>query len=286
MKSRSAPASVAGVLSELELEQPQVVTREQLSEFAGRAGVPLPVSTVAERLVRHGWLLPLRTRGTWEFAPGSRAGPIGSGDPFVEVRATLARRPGFSVTVGYDSAAWLQRLTSRSPAKHVLSIPPAASVPHALRGFRVTRVQASLEPDEVRGLPVWRVESLVALIGVRPSAFRDWPNIDEWLNIAVSRVDQGLLVAELEGRPRSAWMRTGYLVETGGHTPLADHIRDMAPPGSGPFYLGPRDAVSRYNKKWDVYDSLLRHGHPGGADRGGGQTSVDSPIASDEGDLD
>ncbi|MEX0620685.1 MAG: type IV toxin-antitoxin system AbiEi family antitoxin [Acidimicrobiia bacterium] len=263
MTSRSAPSSVANVLSELELEQPQVVTKRRLAELARRAGVTLPVSAVAERLQRHGWLLPLRTRETWEFAPGSRAGPIGSGDPFIEVRATLARRPEFAVAVAYESSAWIHRLTSRIPAKHVLSIPQSESVPHALRDFRATRVQANLEPEQLQSLPVWRVESLVVLIGARPAAFRDWPNIDQWLDTAVGRVDPTLLLTELEGRPRSAWMRAGYLIETGGDTSLADRIRDDAPPGSGPFYLGPRDAPGRYNRKWQVHDSVLRYRHVG-----------------------
>ncbi|MEX2624360.1 MAG: type IV toxin-antitoxin system AbiEi family antitoxin [Acidimicrobiia bacterium] len=262
MTSRSAPASVANVLSELELQQPQIVTKGQLADFARRAGVTLPVSAVAERLQRHGWLLPLRTRETWEFAPGSRAGPIGSGDPLIEVRATLARRPDFPVMVAYESAAWVHRLTSRSPGKHVISIPGSESVPHALRGFRVTRVQSSLDPDQMRGLPVWPVESVLVLIGARPNAFRDWPNMREWLNTAVSRVDEQLLLAELQARPRATWMRTGYLIETGEAVSLADKIRDSAPPGTGPFYLGPRDAPGQYNRKWEVHDSVLRHRHP------------------------
>lgn len=248
---------MAPVLSELELENPQIVTSKSLAELADRAGVTLRVDVVAERLQRHGWLLPLRTRGAWEFAPGSRAGAFSSGDPFIELRATLKRRPDFPARVAYESAAWLHNLSERSPDRQVLSIPRPESVPHALRHFRVTRVQPALEAVDIRDLPVWRVESLIVLVGTRPAGFGDWPNLDAWWPGAVGQADSDAIMAELADRPASGWMRTGYLVERAGNQTLADRIHDTAPQGSGPFYLGPRDRPGRYNRKWRVKDSLL-----------------------------
>jgi len=169
----------------------------------------------------------------------------------------LARRPGFPVVVAYESAAWQHGLTSRSPSRHVVSIAGSESVPHALRDFRVTRVVSRLEPDHLRGLPVWRLESLLVMIGARPDGFRDWPNIGEWVATAVADLDPKVVLAELEGRPRAAWMRTGYLVEMGRGAAVAEVIRKSAPQGSGPIYLGRRDAAGRYQSKWEVYDSLL-----------------------------
>lgn len=257
MTSRSAPSSVAPVLSELELENPQIVTRQMLAESVDRAGVELPVEVVAERLQRHGWLLPLRTRGAWEFAPGSRAGAFGSGDPFIELRATLARRPDFPAAVAYESAVWLHNLSDRSPDRHVLSIPKSESVPHSLRDFRVTRIQPVLDLVEIRDLPAWSLESLIVLIGARPTSFGDWPNLDSWFVSATWRGAAEAIVSELAPRSRAAWMRTGYLLEWAGNHDLADRIRDAAPAGSGPFYLGARDRPGRYSSKWQVMDSLL-----------------------------
>lgn len=257
MTSRSAPSSVAPVLSELELENPQIVTRQLLAKSADRAGVKLPVEVVAERLQRHGWLLPLRTRGAWEFAPGSRAGAFSSGDPFIELRATLARRPDFPAAAAYESAAWLQNLSDRSPERHVLSIPKSESVPHSLRDFRVTRIQPALGLVEIRGLPVWSLESLIVLIGARPTSFGDWPNLDSWFGGAAQRGDSEAIFSELAHRSRAAWMRTGYLLERSGNDRLAGRILDAAPPGSGPFYLGARGRPGRYSSKWQVMDSLL-----------------------------
>lgn len=260
MTSRSAPSSVAPVLSELELENPQIVTRQLLAKSADRAGVKLPVEVVAERLQRHGWLLPLRTRGAWEFAPGSRAGAFGSGDPFIELRATLARRPDFPAAVAYESAIWLHNLSDRSPDRHVLSIPKSESVPHSLRDFRVTRIQPVLDLVEIRDLPVWSRDSLVVLVGARPTSFGDWPNLKSWFVRAARGADSEAIVSELAHRSRAAWMRTGYLLEWAGNQELADRIHDAAPGGSGPFYLGSRHRPGRYRSKWQVIDSLLEGG--------------------------
>jgi len=257
MTSRSAPSSVAPVLSELELENPRIVTRQILAESVNRAGVKLPVEVVAERLQRHGWLLRLRTRGAWEFAPGSRAGAFGSGDPFIELRATLARRPDFLAAVAYESAVWLHNLSDRSPTRHVLSIPKSESVPHSLRDFRVTRIQPVLDLVEIRDLPVWSLESLIVLIGARPNSFGDWPNLDSWFASAARKADPNAILSELAHRSRAAWMRTGYLLEWAGNHDLANRIRNAAAVGSGPFYLGARDRPGRYSSKWQVMDSLL-----------------------------
>lgn len=257
MSIRSIPASLAPILEELELERPTIVTKDLLRELTQRAGLDYDPGEVASRLQIHGWLLSLRTRGAWEFAPASRAGPIGSGDPFIELRAALSRRPGLSAMVAYDSAVWLHKLSQRAPNRHVVAIPMSQSVPHALRIFRVTRRSGKLDSVTIHGLPVWRVETLVVLIGAQPLSFRDWPNMNEWLSQVSSRLNRELLMRELAGRHRSTWMRTGYMLEMGGGAAIAELLRLKAPPGQGPFYLGRRNAKGRYDKRWEVMDSLL-----------------------------
>src|SRR5262245_25077663 len=153
--TRSVPASTAPVLEELELDQPNLVTAELLRDLAARRHVEVPVDELVERLRRHGWLLDLTTRGVWEFAPGARAGALGSGDPFIELRATLLRRPELPVAIAGESAAWLQGLSGRPPGRHVIAAPPKLELPPALARFRTVRQLARLSYDEVDGLPVW-----------------------------------------------------------------------------------------------------------------------------------
>jgi hypothetical protein len=274
---RSTPAALAPILEELELRQPKIVTRELLAKIVDERDVSLTVMDISDRLQRHGWLLSLKTQGAWEFAPAARAGPIGSGDPFIELRATLLRRPGLSAAVAYDSAAWIHGLAGRAPEKHVVAIPAHTVAPPALRDFRFTRQTSRLDPVDVDGLPTWRIETLLVLMGAHPTSYRAWPNVGEWLAEASEKVDQKLILEELKQRPRSAWARTGYLLETGGRVDVAEAIEKRAPEGKGPFYLGSRKSGGRHERRWGVRDSVLRFRDIHATDSG---TAADSARVS------
>lgn len=269
-RTRHIPTRLAPVLEELELEQPQIVTKEYLADILSRTDVTMSTAEVAERLQRQGWLLSLRTRGAWEFAPASRSGSIGAGDPFIEFRATLARRSDFRAAVAYDSAAWMNNLSRRPPIRHVIAINPDYNTPHALRDLRITRNWAELDPVKIDNLPVWRIESLIVLMCTYPNAYRDWPNTGSWLGEGVEQLDAKSVLQELEGRPRATWARTGYLLETACDHSLGARIYQLMPAGRGPVYFGKRTAPAQYNKRWQVVDSLLLHAiitaaaqHPG-----------------------
>jgi hypothetical protein len=255
--TRSIPASTAPVLEELELEQPKLVTANLLRDLAARRQVGVPVDELVERLRRHGWLLDLTTRGVWEFAPAARAGAFGSGDPFIELRATLLRRPELPVSVAGESAAWLHGLSGRPPGRHVIAAPPKLELPPALGKFRPVRHLARLASETVDGLPVWRVASLLVQMAARPSIYRDWPNVEDWLGDAVARIDADDVRAELDGQKRSAWARVAYLLDRAGRDALAMDLLADAPRGTGPYYLGPRDRRGHFDARYDVIDSHL-----------------------------
>ncbi len=67
MTARSIPPGLAPLLELLELEQPRILTVAGLAEYARQAGVDWPTNVIAQRLRERGWLLPLPTRGVWEF---------------------------------------------------------------------------------------------------------------------------------------------------------------------------------------------------------------------------
>jgi len=232
-----------------------VVTRSQLGALVHAAGIESPVDLVLQRLRERGWLLDLKTRGVWEFAPAARAGAHGSGDPLIELRATLARRPESHFAVAAESAAYLLGYAGRRPDREAVSAPPAVIVPPALRDYRVVRWQARAPMAEREGLPIWDTSTLVACMAARPSSFRDWPNAGEWLSRAVADVSLHELCSELEGRPRSAWARAAYLLAVGERGDLGDALLAEAPPGAGPYYLGPRSRQGQYARPFDVIDS-------------------------------
>lgn len=255
MTARPSSPSLSRLLELLELEQPRVVTRSQLEGLVRDAGIESPVDLVLQRLRERGWLLDLKTRGVWEFAPAARAGAYGSGDPFIELRATLARRQETSFAVAAESAAYLLSYASRRPDREVVSVPAGSIVPPALRAYRVVRWRARAPLVEREGLPVWSASVLVAAMAIRPSSFRDWPNAGEWLSRAAADVAFDEIRLELEGHARSAWARAAYLLAVGGQTDAADALLAAAPNGTGPYYLGPRDKRGRHAKAFDVIDS-------------------------------
>ena len=117
---RPVPRRLAGVLAELELLASETVRREDIAAALEATGTPGPVEAsaieaVIDGLRRAGWLLPLRTRGVWEFAPASRSGPFGSGDPFTELRGGLGQPAHLNAAVAMESAAFLRRLTEPPP---------------------------------------------------------------------------------------------------------------------------------------------------------------------------
>ncbi len=253
---RSVPRSIAPVLEALELDQPMLVTLSRLQELVDETGSPASAAHTARTLRERGWLLPLRTPGVWEFAPGARAGAWGGGDPFVELRARLATRP-IETAIAAESAAWLHGLSTRAPEPHVLALQVGANLPKSLDGFRVVRWTAVDPIVDADGLPLWSVTTLVAFMGARPEKYRDWPNVSEWLSDGAARVSGVSLRAELAGQPRSSWARTSYLLFRGGHDEAADELLSFAPQGKGPFHFGPRDKPSKYIAEFEVIDHVF-----------------------------
>ncbi len=244
------------MLQELELERPRVVTKSELESYATSAQLNWPVEVVVRRLREAGWLLDLNTKGVWEFAPAARAGAFGSGDPMIELRATLARdsRAGFAVAA--ESAAYLLGLTSRRPDTEVIGTPEGSRLPNALRDFRVVHWASRTEPVLKDGLPVWAVATLMAFMAAKPAGYRDWPNAGEWIAQAVRRVGADLIADELVGRPRAAWARASYLLDRGGNPEAAMNLLSLAPSGVGPYYIGRRGMPGRYDARFEVVDSI------------------------------
>ena len=256
--SRSLPASLASVAEELELRQPKIVTKEMLRTILSKKGINLNEGDVANRLQKHGWLLSLKTMGAWEFAPGSRAGALGSGDRFIELRATLLRRPGFQVAIACESAVWLHGLGRRAPNKNVLAVPQGVIAPPALQGFRITRNWGRLSATLIDSLPVWRIETLLVLIAAHPTSYRAWPTIGEWLDEVARRAEEAAILEELSGRSSATWARMGYILEIVGQLKIANRLHAQPQPRKrGPFYLGPRNATTTYSQRWNILDSLL-----------------------------
>ena len=114
------------------------------------------------------------------------------------------------------------------------------------------------------GLPIWKPETLLVFMGSHPSQF-SWADIADWLWEACDTIDADLLAGELDGRPRSAWMKTAYLLNEGERPDIADSLVESAPgDNTGPYVLGHRERrIGRFiyrpvwSPKFQLTDYLL-----------------------------
>jgi predicted transcriptional regulator of viral defense system len=254
VSSRSLSKGMARIVTELELQQPTLVTIEELTELAHEVQLRTPAKVLAARLRATGWLLPTAQRGVYEFAPGSHAGPYGHGDPFIDLRASL--RTGHQpITVALQSALWLHGLAERVPDRHEVAVPAGATVSHAIRGrMRVVRFSPRLPPAEVEQLPVHQPPTILVHLASKPSDVRGWHTFAEVLPELVSRSSIEDLDRELQKRPSTVRPRLAYLL-SGVAPEAADRLQPNRPPTV--TWFGASRTTRRFDNRFNIADDLL-----------------------------
>lgn len=248
---------MSSILEVLELEQPTVVTAATLARVIEETGTPLTVEGATERLVREGWLLPLRTRSSWEFVPAARAGRFRSGDPMIELRALLAHRPDAPAALAFDSAVWKLGLSSHQPVTPVFAHRRDWRPPEALDGLRSVTYDWRLPVWDHDGLPTWMAATVVVAAAARPQAQGDWANADDWLPETMRSALPEDVRTEAEGRSTAALARLGYLAEWSGCSDIARLVEAALPAQLPVTYLGSRRLRGRWVRRWRLYDALL-----------------------------
>jgi len=256
LTTRPIATSLADVVSGLELRQSKVVTREILYAVAQEAGSKLPPGVLAERLVRAGWLLPLRLRDAWEFAPGAHAGRYGWNDPWIELRALLLHQPNAPVAVAFESAIWELGHTTHQPTKPVLAHRPGWHAPRVL-GVRSISYDWRLPTVAIRGLPVWQPPTALVAAADRPAAQGDWGNADDWLPETFRSTTPDEVLKEATSRGNATMARLGYMAEWSEQYDIADLIDDLLPKDRNVVFLGPRKPKGLWVKRWRLYDAVL-----------------------------
>lgn len=251
--ARSIPASLAPIVEALELERPLLVTAVELAKLAASAGLRTPTRVIAHRLVGLGWLLPTSARSVWEFAPAERAGAYSDGDPANTVRAVRAAAPSLAVAVALGSALYLRGLADRGPDQLEVALPLGQVPPRGLATCRITRFVAQLPTDDVRGVPVHRLESVLVHAAHRPRDVRSWDALLEVVGASAASVDAAALRLELSGRPRATAVRLAYLLS--GVAPVL--AKAIMPSGTQRVWFGPRRRVRRYDPARGIADTLL-----------------------------
>jgi len=252
-EGRPIPGWLAGVVQEFELDARVLVTVEDVLRARPDLSRPVARRALAE-LVRRGWLHPTGVRGTYEFIPGAAAGPYPSSDPWLVLRAELARRPGLA-HVGATSAAWLRGYARRAPAPHVVIMTPDVRAPRPLvEIYRVLRTAPAPAHDRIDGLPVPTAPELVAEVAqLAPRLSLDAAR--GWLCRLFDDTTPAAVAAALAARGPAARARAGYIAEACGMEAHAVAIAALGDVGAGPYYTGARASGGPFAPRWRVYDT-------------------------------
>ena len=254
--TRPIPPSLAGILQELELEQPLLVTTAQLAELVERHEIGTPVRVVAARLRQRGWLLPTGRRGVWEFAPAAAAGAYSQAEPLTPLRAFLAADPAARCGLTFQAAAWAQGVADRVAARIEVAAATSQVVRRLPDGVAASVFEPRLDYQELRGVPVLAVASVVVHMAASPGAVRSWSSAVEWLpDLSAEIVDKDLQ-AELQGRPGSVSARAGYLLQ-GMRPDLSEAIRSSLGSLRGKTWFGPRGPLVHHDNRWQIADTTL-----------------------------
>ncbi len=250
---RSIPDWLAPLVQELELTGRTIITIDDIQH----ARPDLRRATIRQGitdLIRRRWLRPVGVRGTYEFIPGAAAGPYPSGDPWLVLRAELARWPG-RFHVGATSAAWLRGYAQRSPQPHIVVATPVGAIPRPLRdAYHVLTTHPAPAHDTVDLLPVpTPAELFVEVAQLAPRLSLDGAR--GWLRRLLADTAPESVAAALRDRNVATRARAGYFAEVCGSDDHATAIATLGLPTRGPFYTGARLAHARFSARWRVYDT-------------------------------
>jgi len=256
---RSLPRRLVGLVEAMEFEQPRVVTVQMLTQWSietGAARDEAGAARLAYRLQDLGWLGSVRTKGAWEFIPGSRAGAVASGDRFIEFRAYFAVHPEWSGVLAMESAATVLGLAQHLPSREVVALPTGAA-PKALSQWRVVTVTIPEVGCEWRDhMPTWNLEGLIAGIAIRPSGYLDVPGLAQWLPAVGKNLRASALAECLNGRPGSVLQRAAYLARIAGADDVAGAVLSQRPP-KHPIWFGATRSGGTYDPVVKVCDADL-----------------------------
>jgi len=257
MTPRAIPGWLAAIVEALELDQKRLVTlgdvraiRPDLDRAAAHKAV--------EQLIRLGWLHRTAVRGTYEFVPGAAAGPYPSGDPWLVLRAEVARhpdsRPG-AIHAGANSAAWLLGYAERSPAPHIVVAETGTWVPRPLRAtYRVLMTSPAPASGAAQGIPVPSPPELFAEVAQLAPRLQLDAAVG-WLSRLLGGAPTHEVAGALADRSTTTRARAGFIAEVCGATAHADAIESIGSVGRGPFYTGPPRRTGVFSPRWRVYDS-------------------------------
>lgn len=244
---RRIPTWAAGLISGLSRDLPPVLTREEILERLTDSQSNRDIDATINELRRLGWLVGLPIQGVWAFIP---AGQDELADPYLGLRAWLARDPGAGFKLAGAAAAWHLGYLDRAPERPTaIWLPATTRLPDGLRPY-VSLVQIKWRPGATNlvgpttrlllqrkldliswasGLPAFGPEALIVQLAARPSSFHPWADLVVHLAQLADDCDDDRLVTLLADQSTSAWQRASYLLHAAGQPSRGLQLLDQRP---------------------------------------------------------
>ena len=211
--TRHVPRFVASIVGAFEMLSRDVVSTRDVAEALGVSTTSSRVADAVRTLVELGWLRPLPARGTYEFM-SARGGPYPGGDPLLDIRAVLAKRPDFRVAVIGTGAAFLRGYAERAPHTYAVAVDKEQGGSVALgRAYELVKTRSSrIARIPVReGVPVSDAAHLLADAALWPQVCGDLRERSHWLQSALAATSPEAAAAVAAQVGSAAAARMAYL---------------------------------------------------------------------------
>ena len=203
-------------------------------------------------------------------------GETTTGDPYIDLRAWLAKEPATKLALAGEAAAFhLGYLDRRFDGPIALWIPEGHRPPPGIRPH-VTLVRLTFHDGIdigpswtllrrrgldvnawATGLPSFGPEALLVQLAVRPGSFGPWADLAAHMNALATDCDADRVTALLQGQSGNSWQRAAYLLHAGGAEQSAAAVLSGRPAGKlAHVTMGDGDE-GVYNAPFGVTDRLL-----------------------------
>jgi hypothetical protein len=211
---RPIPIYLAGIVEQLELNQPDIVSLDDIAGYVSMAGSKLVPARAAHELKKRGWLIPTTQRGFYEFSPGANAGAYSRGGKTADIKAIAAAHPETEWCYAFQSALYYHGIARQMPDEPQLSVRvnTVRDIPVAFRKYANSAFVSHLDSEIITGNPVECIETLLVHICAKPGHVKDWFLYEEYLPSIWGECDENKVIMELKGRSVATIKRLSYLL--------------------------------------------------------------------------